>query len=205
MITDRIVIDSINKKLYDEYRTIDGRAIYRVVWGPDQLEVRKGKFSEFAGSIFIREYVGIQKVKKYWYMNTPCWVLEKLVFVNGYHALKDIMEELVEAGNGLYEPLFTFVGLKKGTKEEIPLPVNWQVVEFILHRIHNPTKLVESDYAEIDRIEQQEEVDYFVDELSQNERSELFVFENSAFVSANQLRFRQEYKEKLNNGSIISA
>jgi hypothetical protein len=195
MITDRIVIDAINKKLFAEYRTIDYRAIYRIVWAPDQLEIRKGKTAEFYGSIFIREHVGIKEIKKYWYLNTPCWVLEKLLFIRGYQALKDICEELVEAGSGVYEPIYTFVGLKKGTQTEVPLPVTFQVIDFILNSLHNPTRRTPSDYEEIQRIEEQEEVEYFVDQLSQNERSPLFVAENSSFVSANQLRFRQEYIE----------
>jgi hypothetical protein len=105
MHTDKHLVDAINSSLHQQFRVLDGRPIYRLVWSDDQLEVRKGKFSDFYGKIFIREVVAVRQIKKYWYMEEPGWVLEKLTFIKGNQALKDITEELVESGNGSYEPI----------------------------------------------------------------------------------------------------
>src|SRR5215471_1718428 len=109
MISDRILIDAINGALYREYRVLDGRPIYRIVWAPDELELRKGKYSEFYGHIFIRERVEVKWIKKYWYLKGPCWVLEKLVFMPNHKALDEMKQELIQSGNGTYEPVYTFI------------------------------------------------------------------------------------------------
>lgn len=193
MITDRTIIDAINKKLYEQYRVLDGRPIYRLVWSPDELEVRKGMFSEFYGHIFIRQYTAVKQIKKYWNYQTPRWVFEKLVFIAGNQALKEMETELVECRNGTYEPIYAFVD-----GDENPLPVAWEVVEYIVFKLQNPGK-VDSGLAEAAMLaEEAEEVKYFENQLSIGERSPLFVWENSAFVSTNQLKYRKslEYVEK---------
>lgn len=190
-ITDQHTIDAINRRLFEDFRVLDGRPIYRVVWSPDQLEMRKGKFSDWYGDhIFIREYTAVKEVKKYWYMPEPAWVLEKLVFIHGNQALKDVSEELVNARNGTYEPIYTFRNSKG------PLPVDWEIVDFIVWRLHNPAAPV--DLERMERLEDEAEVKYFEEELSKGERSPLFVWENSAFVSTNQIKFKKEntYVEK---------
>jgi hypothetical protein len=48
----------------------------------------------------------------------------------------------------------------------------------------------------LEEVEERNEVKYFEDQLSQGERSPLFVWENSAFVSTNQLKYKQDYVEK---------
>jgi hypothetical protein len=207
-MTDLVVIDAINKSLKLKYRVFDGRPLFRVVWSNDQLEIRKGTYTDWYGTIMIRqEYQAVREVKKYWYLKTPCWVLEKLVFINGVQALKDIQEELVNARNGVYETLYAF------QKEDgTPLPVVHDIIEFIIHAVHNPKKLTESDYYDIEKKQEQSEVSYFEEQLGQDARSDLFVFENSSFVSSNQLKWKKEnqYIEPLNqiegvsNGPVVT-
>lgn len=199
MHTDKVVVDSINRSLSERFRVLDGRPIYRLVWGPEQEETRCGTFTDWYGSILIRqEYKAVRRVKKYWYLEGAYWILEKLVFVQGQQALKEIVEELVEARNGSYEPIYVFQD-----KDKKPLPVNWTVVEFVLHALHNPTKLSPSDIRDLEIAQEQSELKYFEEELSKDERSPLFVWENSAFVSTNQLKFKQEYIEK--TGPLVLA
>lgn len=206
-MTDRILIDAINESLHRDYRVLDGRPIYRLAWSDDLLEKRVGNFTDWYGHIMIRqEHKAMREVKKYWYLKKQCWVLEKLVFIRGNEALKEISLELVEARNGSYEPLYMF-----HDKDENPLEVNWKVVQIILATIHNPAKRLPSDLADDARLQEKEEHDYFFNQLSQDERSELFVWDNSAFVSTRQLKFKSEYKtalkpiEGVSNANSISS
>lgn len=186
MYTDKHLIDTINSSLHQQFRVLDGRPIYRLVWSDDQYEVRKGKFSDYYGKIFIREVTAVRRIKKYWYMEEPCWVLEKLTFIASRAALKEICEELVESGNGSYETIYAFQDR----------PVALEVVEFILHALHNPKKIDKNAVEAMEKYEDEQEVKYFEDQLGEDERSPLFVWENSAFVSTNQLKFKQDYVEK---------
>ena len=185
-ITDRTVIDAINERLHREYRVLDGRPIYRVVWSADQLEMRRGWIKEFYGHIFIREYFGVQEVKKYWYFKHPCWTLEKLIFAANEEALKSMIEEFVESRNGIYEPVFTFID-----KDSKPLPVPMELVEAILDTLHNPRKRFASDFAEDERKVEMAEEAFFYDELSRDARSDLFVYDLGMWVSSNQKKYRE--------------
>lgn len=184
MQSDHVIVEAINKKLYEEYRILDGRPIYRIVWSDDQLEMRKGTFTDWYGHILIRqEHNIVRQVKKYWYFEKPCWVLEKLVWIHQEAALKEQVEELVESRNGSYEPVYSFY--RSSTKQN--LPVNHRVVDFIVYSLHNPGK---ADPVKAQAVEEAEEVAYFEEKLGEGERSPLFVAENSTFVSTNQMTFR---------------
>lgn len=194
MSADRTVIDFVNKALHSQFRVLDGRPIYRVVFSADLVEVRVGTFTDWYGHILIRqEHKACRRIKKYWYYDKPCWVLEKLVFIRGNQALKEITEELVEAKNGSYEPLYAFVD-----GEGNPLPFNERVVWKVLDMLHNPRQRTPSDVQADEFLAEEEEVKYFENEIGKNERPELFVFENSTFVSTRQLEFRKKntYIEK---------
>ena len=74
-------ITVLNKRLKERYgRLLDGRGRFRLAWSDDQQEYRFGLFRNFYGHIIIREAEKVRLVKKYDYINPPCWVLEKLVF-----------------------------------------------------------------------------------------------------------------------------
>jgi len=188
-----LVIAAINDSLKHQYRVLDGRAMYRIVWSDDQLEKRMGTYCDYYGSILIREeHKCLREIKKYWYLTTPCWVLEKLVFLPHEREMYDLIKELVEARNGTYETVYTFIN-KKGEH----LPVVHEIVEVILHTLHNPTqKMSQSDFEAMEKLEEKAEMDLFEAELMENERSPLFVWENSAFVSTNQLAFEKKLKLK---------
>ena len=192
-ISDKNLIDSINKSLLENYRVLDGRPIYRVAWSDDQLEIRCGTFTDWYGPILIRqEHKAVREIKKYWYFPKPYWVLEKLSFINGYKALKDIVEELVDARNGTYEPIHVFRDASDNAT-----PVSLAVVNIILHTLHNPLKkMTESDFAEIERIEEEREVQHFEDVITDTGRSDLFLYDLGQWVSSNQKKFRETYVAK---------
>lgn len=194
MITDKVIIDSINSRLFENFRVLDGRPIYRIVWSDDQLEKRfSDQWTDWYGPIIVRgPYRAVRTIKKYWYMEKPCWVLEKLTFLQSHWHTKELTKELVEATNGSYEPVYPFRDAAGN-----PLPVASEIVDFILNSLHNPTKRTPGDLKKIQEIEDREEVKYFEEEIGKGERSPLFVWENSAFVSTNQIK----YKEKM-RGSI---
>jgi hypothetical protein len=137
-------------------------------------------------------------MKKYWNFANPRWVFEKLVFINGNQALKEMEEELVMCRNGTYEPIWSFVD-----SDDNPLPVVWEIVEFIVWKLHNPTGINPAMAKAAQEAEEAAEVKYFEDQLHEGERSPLFVWENSAFVSTNQLKYKESltYTEKLNAGT----
>jgi len=192
MITDLLLVDRLNKDLAREYVVLDGRPIYRIVWSEDQLEIRRGMTREYYGSIFIREYFSVGPRKKYWYFQNPCWVLEKLTFIQGQAALKEIITELVECANGTYEPIFPFVD-----KNFVPLPVSPLVVDIVLWKLHNPTTPLSPSQLDDLRVRMEEkEVAYFEEELGKGERSPLFVYGSSVAVSTNQLGFSKTYKKE---------
>jgi hypothetical protein len=192
MITNKILIDTLNKEMHQNFRVLDGRPIFRIVWSADQLEVRRGMTREYYGHIFIREYFSVEPRKKYWYFKNPCWVLEKLIFIQGHQALKEILTEMVEAGNGVYEPVFPFVD-----KDFNPLPVSAPVVDVVIWHLLNPAKKLSASQLEDVRMRlEDEEVKYFEEELGVGERSPLFVFGSSAFVSTNQQGFSKTYKQE---------
>jgi hypothetical protein len=192
MVTDLVLLDAINKSLASQYRVLDGRPVYRIVWSADELEVRIGMTREFYGSVFLREYMTCGKRPKYWYFIHPCWVLEKLVFIQGRAALEEICKELPECANGSYEPLYAFQD-----KNMNPLPLSVKVVDFVLWKTQNPTHRSMSDWNDIRIKEEDAETAYFEDQLAEDERSPLFVWENSAFVSSNQVKHREKYKKEL--------
>jgi hypothetical protein len=189
MQTDTLVVAAINDSLKHEYRVLDGRPMYRIVWSDDELEKRIGTYCDYYGSILIREeHKCLREIKKYWYFTKPCWVLEKLVFLPHEREMYDLIKELVQARNGTYETVYKFIN----SKDE-HLPVVHEIVEAILHTLHNPGhKLTQSDFDAIEKLEEKAEMNMFEEELMENERSPLFVWENSAFVSTNQLAFKRK-------------
>lgn len=193
--TDHVMVDAINRRLAEEYRVLDGRAIYRIVWSDEQFEVRRGTFTDWYGHIMIRQEHNItREVKKYWYFDKPSWVLEKLVYFHNRKEMEEVAKELVQSRNGSYETVYRFY--RASTKQN--LPVNWRIAEFIVWRLHNPGEPV--DVKKAQEIEEKEEVAYFEDQLSiesENKRSPLFVADNAVGVSTNQMIFRNSREAPL--------
>lgn len=167
-------VDVINDKLELYYgREIDGRPRYRVVWSTTQIEKRIGEFNEFYGNIFLRTFKGIKDVPKYPY-DQDRWVIEKLFYVKN--------DEIISEKPGSYEPFYIF----KGPQGEF-LPLNWKVVDFAVSYAESKPvgiKLTDKDFQEQEMKEIEAEAEYFMADLDNHGRSELFAFENSVFVDS---------------------
>lgn len=110
-------------KLLKEFFGYDlrGRPNFRLVWTPNQYEKRFGSFTDFYGSIIIREVEEVREVPKYPYL-PPCWILEKLVFSPHPH--------LVESGNGHYELFWAFL-----TKDRKPVTPTFTSIIFLIRMV----------------------------------------------------------------------
>lgn len=114
-------INNINKKLKENYGcNLSGQPIFRVVFSDDQREKRFGKYAEYYGKIFLREFNGLKEVPKYPYLQ-HLWILERWMPPTLSHTI-----EIPETVAGSYEPVYVFQDAQgKG------LPV----VERVIHKI----------------------------------------------------------------------
>lgn len=149
-------IDDINKKLKEQYGTdMLRRPIYRIVWSDKQFEKRCGTFSEWYGSIFVREWQGIKETKKYPGPDyKERWILEKLItgIVN-----PELWEDTAK---GTYEPIWTFRdpvanGYQKPT---------WKATYFIIQTLLTG-KVAEtnSDWESGEQKEVDNDIKYYMD------------------------------------------
>lgn len=129
-------IDVINRQLVKTYgKYLDGRPWFQIVWSTSQTEKRVGTFSDYYGSIFVREYVGMAEVPKY---PSPDykdrWVLEKLMFITN-------KELWADTEKGVYEPVWVFRG-----REGAYVKPTWKAVEFVMGMMFTPKqKQTQSD------------------------------------------------------------
>jgi hypothetical protein len=166
--------EAINERLELYYgRELDGRARYRVVWSTHQFEKRQGEFNEFYGQIFLRTFVGIKELPKYPY-DQDRWVIEKLFYIRN--------TEIIAERPGSYEPFYIF----KGPAGEF-LPLNAKVVDMVVGFAEaKPVgiKLTDKDWQAQEQKEIEAEAEYFMNDLDNHGRSELFAHENSAFIDS---------------------
>jgi hypothetical protein len=167
-------LETINERLELYYgHEIDGRPRYRVVWSTGQLEKRAGTFNEFYGQIFLREFIGIKEVPKYPY-DPDRWIIEKLFYLPN--------TEIIAEKPGSYEPIYV---LKAGDGSYLPL--NWKVIDMVVNFAEKKPvglKLTDSDWDDQEQAQIEAETSYFEDKLEDEGRSNLFAFENSAFVDS---------------------
>jgi len=179
------LIDYFNVKLAERGRSLDGRPVWRLVWSTEQREIRRGKFSDFYGKIFLREVEEVREVPKYWY-SPDRWVLERLTFLPPGAAIhKELVAQIdldiyKPTTNGTYEPIYVFQDSSKN-----PLPVTEWVLDAILYSLeHGPVKLSDGAMRDEYHAEVEKDAAYFEAELTEAGRSELFAFENSVFVDS---------------------
>jgi hypothetical protein len=192
-----------NERLKERGRSLDGRPIWRISWSTDQREKRLGTFSDFYGSIFLRQTREVREVPKYWY--TPNrWILERLTFLPPNAA---IHKELIASydlditrpsQNGTYEPIYVF----QDANGE-PLPVTERAIDFVLWNLEHRDKAVKLTDADMrkeyyDATDQ--EAAYFEAELNEAGRAPLFAFENSVFLDSEKV-----YKEKVGPDAIVTS
>ena len=142
-------IDNLNKTLKERFgHFLDQRPWFRIVWSTEQLEKRIGKFSDYYGQIFVREYVGMAEVPKYPGPDyRDRWVLEKLMFVEN-------KELWADTEKGVYEPIWVF----RAPGGEYIRPT-LKAVEFIMGMLFNPKqKMSQSDMDAQEELELQRDI-----------------------------------------------
>lgn len=95
--------ERVNALLTSNYGidTVTGMAIFRVVFGPEQMENRHGIYNDFTPSgIYLRTIEETRLVPKYQY--GPVYILERLVVV------PEMNEKELPASKLSYEPLYSF-------------------------------------------------------------------------------------------------
>lgn len=171
--------DIINRRLLSRMGLeLDGRPKFRLSWSTDQLEKRLGTWPEFSesGKIFLRMFTGCKEIRKYPQAKDR-WVLERLVF--------DPTLELVGSRSGSYEPIYVFQGANGDYLEP-----TWKIIEILIYFWENPNpKKTLPDMIREEEAFDQQEVEFFANVLADEGRSNLFAFENSAFISATNQKF----------------
>lgn len=166
-------IDILNERLKNTFGTIiDGRVKYRLSWSTTQTEVRKDSYNVFYGNIFLRREENVVKeVPKYPY-DKDRWVLEYLTY--------DCPPNLVSAFNGSYEPIWIF----RDGKGQYLHP-NWAVLEFMINAFEGrvESRMTASDIDAEEAKSLAAEIAQFEEEIKENNRSDLFAFEQSAVLN----------------------
>jgi hypothetical protein len=168
--------------------------------------MRKGKFSDFYGNIFLRETEEVREVPKYW-NNPNRWVLERLTFLPPSAAIHREIVATKELDitkptlNGSYEPIYFFQD-----KHGNPLQVTEWALEAVMYNLEFGARVKDSDSTMRDKYmaETDAEAAYFEQELAEMGRSPLFAFENSVFLDSTKRR-KPVYTEKVPPDAIISA
>lgn len=123
-------IEELNNRIGNEYMSIDGRRLFRIIWSESAFENRHGTFREFTESgLFIREVTETRRVRKYNYIHNR-WIFEAWAPGN-----LTANRELPDATNGDYVPVYVFEN-KRGEY----LPPNEKVARFLIAAVYGKIK-----------------------------------------------------------------
>jgi len=154
---DQRELTRINQWLTNNYGRADGiLSNYRLIWGPDEWEVRKGKFAHWLGNIFLSEIEEMRRVRKYLQFD-DCYILEKLVPVN-----KTIHEEELTLPYS-YEPIWAYT---KKDKDGNRMDPDLAAIQFFMKMAVEGPKLTADWCALQDALEVAREVAYYEDIFS---------------------------------------
>lgn len=145
-------IQRCNNWLAEKYgRDANGNPNWRIVWSNDQLEKRKGTFTDFdPNQNFVRTVTEVRELPKYPF-NQNCYVLESRAFYDGGGE--------IEGHNG-YEMLYPFQD-KNDKRVDPDLEAIQFMFEKLLFHVRKPVtteeKAIENDRekfnADVERIE----------------------------------------------------
>ena len=176
--TDPLLLAQINEKLKEFGQSLDGRPVWRVSWSSTEMEKRRGWHEEYtpSGNIFIRKWFGVKNCLKYNYMMDR-YVLERLTFLGDNMVAQ---QELVEARQGTYEPVYCFQDAHGN-----PLSVNWRIIDAIMSTLavgaHYESPMAREEMkTKMEELEVEEMEGY----LGEEGRSPLFAFEQHAVLDS---------------------
>lgn len=153
-----------NKRLLETFgSSLDGKALYRLVWSEDMYEKRKGDFERRTeGGLWLgRDTNVVQECRKYEYIKDR-WILEI------YTPQQKLNDQI--ASCDFYEPLFTFEDNKRRYLEPA-----WFALEYIVQRQRDMLagnfqrrneKMDLAEQEEVERKETQDYLDYLENESS---------------------------------------
>ena len=125
-------IKIINRLLAERFgKLYDGRPIFRVVWSEDEFENRFGKYSVYAGHVFMRQEVGMMRVKKYRNIAQERFVFERLITIAKLP--QEIVQENPEAVKGSYEPLHVFKFPPDAIDNGVYVKPSWNACESLAY------------------------------------------------------------------------
>jgi len=100
----------MNNQLIKEFGLYLNRPQFRIVWTGDLYEKRLATYTDWMGSVKIREVTEVREVPKYPYINPPWYMLERAVEVPQDESIKN---------PDFYEPLYIFQHFdEKGNRGE---------------------------------------------------------------------------------------
>ena len=134
----------LNRKLKQLFGELDGKQIFRLA-RTDQTEYRRGTFTDFStDGTYLRTVTEVRLTRKYNYLESIYWVIEKLMPVSGPNA------ELLPGCSTSYEPIFIF---KRA--DDYPMPVSEDaVLSFVRMQLFgekNKRDLVQEELDEYER------------------------------------------------------
>ena len=123
-------IEQLNSRIGAEYMSIDGRALFRLIWSENAFENRRGTFREFSDSgLFIREVTEVRRVRKYNYIHNR-WIFEAWAPGN-----LTANVETPDTVNGDSVPVYVFEDRHGGY-----LPPNEKVVRFLIAAVYGKVR-----------------------------------------------------------------
>lgn len=148
----------INDEIKNIAKNPDGEPMFRLVWSTDQLEFRKGTVIHYVNNIRIGEAEQLGHFPKYSWMPNR-WVLEQW-----YPGSVTYTPEIPGSEKGSYEPIYPF---EDGKGQ--PLPLNLQVVKFIISKVFQPkssNQLIKSTIADDMNLTDEEADKYIMSALN---------------------------------------
>jgi len=145
----------VNRKLKQLFGELDGKQIFRLA-RTDQVEFRRGTFVDVdpVSGAYLRTVTEVRLCRKYGYLETHYWVIEKLMPVSGPNA------ELLPGSKTSYEPIFVY---RKPNNDPIPVSED-SVLSFVHVQLFGEKKKRDLEAEELAFYEAQ--VDYLTQFLS---------------------------------------
>jgi hypothetical protein len=148
----------LNRKLKQLFGELNGKQIFRLA-RTDQTEYRKGTFTDFSeDGMYLRTVTEVRLTRKYNYLKTHYWVLEKLMPVSGPNA------EMLPGRNVSYEPIYVF-----RRPDDTPMTISEDAVLSFVHlQLFGEKKKRDLVQEELDHYERQVDFihQYLKDECS---------------------------------------
>lgn len=120
-----MTVNEINDWLARDYKTLEGKPKYRLVWSEDAFEQRHGLFRDYYDKILIREVIETREVRKYNYIHER-WIFEAWV-PPGVLSNKEIPSSMFV---GTYEPIYVFEDSQRNYLPPVEKAVRFIIATF---------------------------------------------------------------------------